>query len=129
MGSILEDIEKLSDEVKKTVSGEEALKTEEECEIMLKVSNNVIEAALGEGLIKEDMSYSSIIMLALGRATAIILYCLDKVGAIGIIPPEILYEQIILPSSLALIKKEKAEKEEKEASESQKEEKKEEDGE
>lgn len=96
---------------------------------MLKISNNVIEAALGEGLIKEGMSYASIIMLALGRATAIVLYGLNKVGATGIIPPEILYEQIVLPSSLGAIEKEKAEKEEKEASESQKEEKKEEDGE
>ena len=103
---LLDNIVAMAEELKKNSAekSEEMLKTDEECKVMLKLSERIVDTILEEGLIKDDMKgWPSIVMLALGRATAIILSSLDHVHATGFMPAEIMYERIVLPASLGII--------------------------
>ena len=80
------------------------LETDEEYKIMIQLSEKIKDVILDNDLIKDNMKgWVSIILLALGRATSIILEGLDHVHATGFIPAEIMYTKIVLPASLGII--------------------------
>ena len=90
--------------LKETADESKILETDEECEIMFQLSEKITDIILDNDLIKDDMEgWASIILLALGRATAMILEGLDHVHATGFMPAEIMYTKLVLPASLGII--------------------------
>ena len=90
--------------LEETADESEILETDEECKIMLQLSEKIIDVIIDNDLIKDDMKgWASIILLALGRATAIVLKGLDHVLATDFMFAEIMYTKIVLPTSLGII--------------------------
>lgn len=80
------------------------LETDEECKIMFQLSGKIIDVILNNDFIKDDTKgWASIILLALGRTTAIVLEGLNHVHATGFMPAEVMYTKIVLPASLGII--------------------------
>ena len=90
--------------LEETADESEKLEVDEGCKIMLQLSEKIIDVILDNDLIKDDMKdWATIILLALGRATAIVLEGLNHVHATGSMPTEIMYTKIVLPSSLEIV--------------------------
>ena len=90
--------------LKETADESEILKADEGCKIMLQLSEKIVDVILNDDIIKDDMEdWALTILLALGRATAIMLEGLDHVHATGFMPAEIMYTKIVLPASLGII--------------------------